>query len=72
MRVSDLLRPLVATGTAMSLASLALTLDNARRVRRPGLADIPAPEPLSVLIPMRDEAHNAERCLLAVLEAADR
>ncbi|MFE0748688.1 glycosyltransferase [Gordonia sp. NPDC058843] len=72
MRVSDLLRPLVATGTALSLASLALTLDNARRVRRPDLADIPAPEPLSVLIPMRDEAETAERCLLAVLEAADR
>lgn len=72
MRVSDLLRPLVTTGTALSLASLVLTLDNARRVRRPDLIDLPAPEPLSVLIPMRNEVETAERCLQAVLEAADR
>ncbi|OUC77629.1 glycosyltransferase [Gordonia lacunae] len=72
MRVSDLLRPLVITGTALSLASLVLTLDNARRVRRPDLIDLPAPEPLSVLIPMRNEVETAERCLQAVLEAADR
>ncbi|WP_055476398.1 glycosyltransferase [Gordonia sp. HS-NH1] len=72
MRASDLVRPLVAAGTALSLASLALTLDNARRVRRPVPTDILVPEPLSVLVPMRDEVESAERCLLAVVEAADR
>ncbi|MEO9329356.1 glycosyltransferase family 2 protein [Gordonia sp. B21] len=56
----------------MSLASLALTVDNALRVRRPDRGVVATPEPLSVLIPMRNEAATATRCLSAVLEAADR
>nr|WP_223204849.1 glycosyltransferase family 2 protein [Gordonia jinghuaiqii] len=65
-------RRLIAAGTGLSVASLALTVDNAVRVRRPCLTDLPAPEPLSVLVPMRDEVDNAQRCLTAVLEALDR
>ncbi|MHC3000645.1 glycosyltransferase family 2 protein [Gordonia sp. GN26] len=72
MRASDLWRRTVTVGTGLSLASLALTVDNAIRVRRPGLADIPPAEPLSVLIPMRNEIARAERCITAVLEAVDR
>ena len=72
MRASDIWRRTVAVGTGLSLASLALTVDNAIRVRRPGLADIPTAEPLSVLIPMRNEVARAERCLTAALEAIDR
>ncbi len=72
MRASDLWRRTVAVGTGLSLASLALTVDNAIRVRRPGLADIPPAETLSVLIPMRNEITRAERCITAVLEAVDR
>ncbi|WP_238420566.1 glycosyltransferase family 2 protein [Gordonia sp. 'Campus'] len=72
MRAVELGHRLVAVGTALSVASLVLTVDNARRVRRPGLSNIPAAEPLSILIPMRDEVDTAERCITAVLEAADR
>ncbi|MCR5978160.1 glycosyltransferase [Gordonia jinghuaiqii] len=72
MRSGDLWRRLIAAGTGLSVASLALTVDNAVRVRRPCLTDLPAPEPLSVLVPMRDEVDNAQRCLTAVLEALDR
>ncbi|KAF0968163.1 MULTISPECIES: glycosyltransferase [Gordonia] len=72
MRATDLWHRTVTVGTGLSLASLALTVDNAIRVRRPGLTDIPPAEPLSVLIPMRNEVTRAERCLTAVLDAIDR
>ncbi|WP_279104200.1 glycosyltransferase [Gordonia paraffinivorans] len=72
MRLADLGRRATALGTALSLASLGLTIDNVLRVRRPSRGTVAEVEPLSVLIPMRNEASTASRCLTAVLEAADR
>ncbi len=60
-----------AAGTALALASLALTLDNLRRVRAPDPHAVPAPEDVCVLVPMRDEAPRAQRCVRAVLTALD-
>ncbi|WP_205471806.1 glycosyltransferase family 2 protein [Nocardioides sp. SYSU D00038] len=61
----------VRTGTALALASLALTVDNARRVRRPDAGATPRPESLAVLVPVRDEAANVEDCVAAALSALD-
>jgi len=72
MRRGDIAKRVVAIGTGLAVASLALTVDNAIRVRRPEPTDVPDAEPLTVLIPMRDEVAVAERCVRGVLAAADR
>lgn len=60
----------VRAGTALSLASLALTVDNLRRLRTPD----PAAEPVSgecvaVLLPVRDEAAVVVECVRALARA---
>ena len=72
IRPRDVLRWVVNSGTALASASLVLTISNARRIRTPDVDALPVAEPLSVLIPMRDEAANAPGCLRAVLAAIDR
>ncbi len=63
---------MVAAGSAIAVSSLALTVDNLRRIRTPDHDAVPAPEPLAVLLPVRDEAVNVVECLTAIRAAADR
>ena len=49
----------VRAGTVLSLASLALTVDNLRRLRVPLETARPTPESLAVLLPVRDEVQTA-------------
>lgn len=65
-------RALVRAGTGLALASLALTVDNLRRLRRPDPDAVPDPESLAVLVPVRNEEADVRPCLDAVLAAADR
>ena len=60
----------VRAGTALSLASLALTVDNVRRVRAPATGATPTPEHLAVLLPVRDEVAGVERCVRGLVAAA--
>lgn len=62
----------VRVGSLLSLASLALTLDNLRRLRVPVETAQPAPEPLAVLLPVRDEVAVVERCVQHLLAAVRR
>lgn len=62
---------LVRAGTALSLASLALVLDNLRRVRVPPTDRPASMEPVAVLLPVRDEVRTVGACLSALLAAAD-
>jgi hypothetical protein len=62
----------VRVGTGLALGSLALTVDNLRRIRRPSPDAVPDPEPLTVLLPVRDESATVARCLASVLGALDR
>lgn len=63
---------LVGVGAALAVASLGLTLDNLRRLRRPDRAAVPHAEPLAVLVPVRDEEADVRGCVEALLAAADR
>ncbi|MFY0406432.1 glycosyltransferase [Solicola sp. PLA-1-18] len=63
---------LVAVGTGLSVAGLALTVDNLRRMRVPSASPAPAADPVSVLLPVRDEERDVGACLRSVLAAADR
>ena len=65
MRV--LRRALVATGSAAAVAGTAHAAVNMHRLRTPGRSPAAVPERVSVLLPVRDEAVNVERCLRAVL-----
>jgi hypothetical protein len=62
----------VRAGTGLALASLVLTVDNLRRIRRPDPEAVAEAEPLTVLLPVRDEAATVVRCLTSVLAALDR
>ncbi|VXC45314.1 glycosyltransferase [Nocardioides sp. AX2bis] len=62
----------VRVGTALAVASLALTVDNLRRVRTPDRTADPAPEPVCVLLPVRDEEEHVTGCVAALLTALDR
>ncbi|WP_445255579.1 glycosyltransferase [Nocardioides aurantiacus] len=62
----------VRAGTLLSLASLALTVDNLRRLRVPLEVARPDPEPLAVLLPVRDEVDIVEHCVTHLLAAARR
>ncbi len=66
------LRHVVRAGTALSLTSLALVVDNARRVREPDPSAAPDPEPVALLLPVRDELAAVERCVRHLAAAADR
>ena len=62
----------VRAGTLLSLASLALTVDNLRRLRVPLEGARPGPEPLAVLLPVRDEVDVVEDCVTHLLAAVRR
>lgn len=62
----------VRSGTAVAVGSLVQTLHNAYVLRRPTRGPSPRPEPLTVLIPMRDEIDNVTDCLNSALAALDR
>ncbi|MFW6773607.1 glycosyltransferase [Nocardioides sp. CPCC 205120] len=65
-------RVLVRAGAGVAVASLGLTLDNLRRLRAPDPGATATPEPLAVLLPVRDEVDAVASCLVAVRAAADR
>ena len=58
---------LVAAGALAAVAATAHTAYNVTRLRRPALPPPVVTEPVSVLIPVRDEAARIEACLRAVL-----
>jgi hypothetical protein len=60
----------VRAGTALALASLGLTVDNLRRLRVPVAEEIPAPDRVAVLLPVRDEVDHVEHCLRSLTAAA--
>ncbi|WP_148613086.1 glycosyltransferase [Nocardioides rubriscoriae] len=66
------MRHLATAGTALAVASLGLTVDNLRRVRTPDPGAVARPEPLAVLLPVRDEVDVVERCVRRLLAAAAR
>jgi hypothetical protein len=61
-----------ALGSALAVALTAHTAVNLRRLRRPAQAPGDPTEALSVLLPVRDEAHRVEAGLVALLAAIDR
>ncbi|QVT78331.1 4,4'-diaponeurosporenoate glycosyltransferase [Nocardioides aquaticus] len=65
-------RTAVRFGSALAVASLALTVDNLRRVRTPDPTARPAPEPVCVLLPVRDEERHVTGCVAALLATLDR
>ncbi len=62
----------VRLGTVLSLASLALTTDNLRRLRVPLETARPAPESLAVLLPVRDEVEVVGQCVEHLVAAVRR
>ncbi|MCX2966801.1 glycosyltransferase [Gordonia aquimaris] len=72
MRSAEVRRVALRAASVGAAASLALTLDNARRIRRPDPTAIANPEPLNVLLPVRDEMDEITGCLTALRAAADR
>jgi glycosyltransferase involved in cell wall biosynthesis len=62
-----LTRGLVRAGSLGALALTAHTAWNLTRLRVPAADPPEAAEPVSVLLPLRDEAHRVEPCLRAVL-----
>jgi hypothetical protein len=58
---------LVAIGTAGAIAGAGHAALNARRLRRPDPAATPSTVDVSVLLPVRDEAHNVVACLRTLL-----
>ncbi|WZH50460.1 MAG: glycosyltransferase family 2 protein [Nocardioides alkalitolerans] len=69
-------RAAVAAGSAVALGCLALTVDNLRRLRTPALpAGAPTgsrpTEPVTVVLPVRDEEGDLRACATSVLAALD-
>ena len=62
----------VRAGSALALASLALTVDNLRRLRRPAARPDPVAEPVALLLPVRDEERHVEPAVRGLLAAAAR
>ena len=58
-------------GTVLAAALTAHTLVNLSLLRRPRTNPQPLAEPVSVLLPLRDEAHRVEPCLRALLDVLD-
>jgi glycosyl transferase family 2 len=71
-RLSATARTITAVGTATAALLTAHTAVNLTRLRRPDLGSGPPTEGVSVLLPVRDEAHRVEPCLRALLAALDR
>lgn len=73
----SIVRSLVGFGTTASVLSLALTVDNLRRIRTPYTDPLPAsarssaPEPIAVLLPVRNEVRQVEACVRALAHAVD-
>ena len=65
-------RTLIRAGSVNALCGLALTIDNARRIRVPDAALPCEPEPLWVLLPVRDEAADVTDCVRSLQQAAAR
>lgn len=63
------MRSLVGAGSALSVLSLGLLLDNLRRLRVPDPQATPAAERLAVLLPVRDEVDHVEACVRHLAEA---
>lgn len=61
----------VALGAALAGASLALTVDNLRRLRVPDPAAAPPRERVAVLVPARDEEDGIAACVRALRAAVD-
>jgi len=61
-------RALVWAGSAGAVALTAHTVANLRALREPAIDPTPATERVSVLLPVRDEAHQVADCLAAVLD----
>ncbi|GAB93401.1 putative glycosyltransferase [Gordonia rhizosphera NBRC 16068] len=72
VRARSLGQAAVWAGTCIAFASLALTIDNARRIRVPDRDVIAQPESLAVLLPVRNEIDNVRPCLAATLAAVER
>lgn len=71
-RLDRAVRLATVTGTVGALALTAHTAVNLARLRRPDRTAGPVREAVSVLLPVRDEAHQVEPCLRALLAALDR
>lgn len=75
--VGAVARRAVAAGTGVALGCLALTVANLRVLRTPGggpdrlSPDPPSPEPLTVVLPVRDEEAALAGCVRSVLAAMD-
>jgi len=67
--VSRLGRRAVAAGSLGAAFGTAHTAWNLRRLRVPPLTPAEVTEPVSVLLPVRDEAHQVEACLRSLLAA---
>jgi hypothetical protein len=65
--VSALTRSLTRLGAALAVAGTAHAAWNARRLRVPPADPPPVAEPVTVLLPVRDEALRVEPCLLSLL-----
>lgn len=63
---------LIRIGTVNALGGLALTVDNARRIRVPDSTLPCESEPLWVLLPVRDEAADVTDCVRSLQSAAAR
>ncbi|MEJ2863551.1 glycosyltransferase [Actinomycetospora flava] len=63
------MRAPVLIGSALALASLALTVDNLRRLRTPDPAAAPPRERVAVLVPARDEEDQIGGCVRALRDA---
>lgn len=61
-------RAVVATGSALAAAGTLHAAWNLRRLRVPPSDPPPVAEPVSVLLPVRDEAHRVAPCLRALLD----
>jgi hypothetical protein len=59
---------LVALGTAAAIIGTAHASINARLLRRPPAGSAPSTPDVSVLLPVRDEAHNVAECLRALAD----
>jgi hypothetical protein len=69
--MSRLGRALTLTGTIGAGLLTTHTLVNLRRLRVPALDPGPLTEHVSILLPLRDEAHRVEPCLRALLAVLD-
>jgi len=61
------MNPLVAVGSALAVAGTAHAAYNMRLLRVPSDDPRPVNEPVSVLLPVRNEAHRVEPCLHSLL-----